>query len=43
MLESLCGGFVLFDDDDDDDEGVGRFPKDEGAVELPDQGVLRCA
>ena len=36
VLESLGGGFVvLFDDDDDDD--------DEGAAELPDHGVLRCA
>ena len=39
VLESLGGGFVLFVDDD----GVGRIPKDDGAAELPDHGVLRCA
>ena len=42
LLESLNGGFVVFDGEDD--EGVGRIPtKDEGAAELPDHRVLRCA
>ena len=36
VLESLGGGFAFFD-------GVGRVPKDEGAAELPDHGVLCCA